>query len=180
MPSDFCNGRSTALLALREKALKRHHLAQAYRLLSAISLGAMLATDLIFFQSRGGAFGELDENDLLVLHGDYFAERLDHILGTEVGKDPGEGDQTSKSRWGHQVVGTFERLPEFVNCPMCGTCEVVREVDAFAGASQHVARTSQRVAARCSALQRIDRPAWRGSSTRATPGCRGTPRAPWP
>ena len=141
VPSGFLTGRSTALLALREKVLKRHHLACAYRLPSAIFPGAMLVTDLLFFRSRGGELGEVDEGDQFVLDGDYFAEHPDHILGTEVGKDAGEDDQTAKPRWGYQVVGTFERLPDLVERPMCGACEVVREVIAFPGASQRTART---------------------------------------
>jgi hypothetical protein len=98
VPSGFLTGRSTALLALREKVLKRHHLACAYRLSSAIFRGAMLVTDLLFLRSRGSEFGEVDEGDQFVLDGDYFAEQPDHNLGTEVGKDAGEDDDTAKPR----------------------------------------------------------------------------------
>jgi hypothetical protein len=141
VPLGFLTGRSTALLALREKVLKRHHLACAYRLPSAIFPGAMLVTYLLFFRSRGGELGEVDEGDPFVLDGDSFAEHPDPILGTEVGKDAGDDDQTAKPRWRYQVVGTFERLPDLVERPMCGACEVVREVIAFPGASQRTVRT---------------------------------------
>ena len=134
VPSGFLSGRSTGLLSLREKVLKRHHLASAYRLPSAIFPGAMLVTDLLFFRARGGELAEVDEADQFILDGDYFADFPSHILGTEVGKDAGDDDQTSKPRWGYQVVGTFERLPDLDERPMCGACEIAREVVVFPGA----------------------------------------------
>ncbi len=60
-----------------------------------------------------------------------------------MGKDAGEDDQTAKPRWGFQVVGTFKRLPDLVERPMCGACEVVREVIAFPGAPKPAARTGK-------------------------------------
>jgi hypothetical protein len=76
--------------------LKRHHLAAAYRLPSAIFPGAMLVTDLLFFRARGGELAEVDEADRFILDGDYFREFPEAILGTEVGKDAGDDDQTAR------------------------------------------------------------------------------------
>ncbi len=141
IPSGFLTGRSTALMSLREKVLKRHHLAAAYRLPSAIFPGAMLVTDLLFFRARGGELAEVDPGDQFVLDGDYFAQHPSHILGTEVGKDGGDDDQTAKPRWGYQVVGTFERLPDLVERPICGACEIQKNVVVFPGATGRTART---------------------------------------
>jgi len=134
VPSGFLSGRSTALRSLREKVLKRHHLATAYRLPSDLFPGAMLVTDLLFFRSRGGELSEVDAGDQFVLDGRYFEQFPQHILGTEVGRDAGEDDQTKKPRWGYQVVGTFDRLPDLTERPVCGACEIVAEVVPFPGA----------------------------------------------
>ena len=48
-------------------------------------------------------------------------------------RDGGDDDQTKKPRWGYQVVGTFDRLPDLVERPVCGACEIVREVIPFPG-----------------------------------------------
>lgn len=128
VPSGFLTGRSTALLSLREKVLKRHHLSAAYRLPSDIFPGAMLVTDLLFCRSRGWELPEVDADDQYILDGDYFSEHPGHILGTEVGKDGGEDDQTARPRWGYQVVGTFDRLPALVERPICGACEIAPNV----------------------------------------------------
>jgi superfamily II DNA or RNA helicase/predicted RNA methylase len=134
IPSGFLSGKSTALGSLREKVLKRHHLSAAYRLPSAIFPGAMLVTDLLFFRARGGELADVDDADRFILDGDYFGEFPSHILGTEVGKDAGDDDQTAKPRWGYQVVGTFDRLPDLDERPICGACEIAREVIVFPGA----------------------------------------------
>jgi hypothetical protein len=84
----------------------------------------------------------------------------EHILGTEVGKDAGDDDQTAKPRWGYQVVGTFERLPDLVERPMCGACEIAHEVVVFPGAPRRS-------------------PGSRASSKRAPPACPSTPRPRW-
>ena len=57
------------------------------------------------------------------------------MLGTEVGKDAGDDDQTRKPRWGYQVVGTFERLPDLHERPICDACTIDRNVLVFPGAS---------------------------------------------
>lgn len=133
VPAGFLTGGGAAQVGLRDKVLRRHHLASAYRLPSALFPGAMLVTDLLFFRARGGELGEVDEADRFILDGDYFAQFPEHILGTEVGRDGGDDDQTKKPRWGYQVVGTFERLPDLVERPVCGACEIVREVIPFPG-----------------------------------------------
>jgi superfamily II DNA or RNA helicase len=134
VPSGFLSGRSTGLLALREKVLKRHHLASAYRLPSAIFPGANLVTDLLFFRARGGELAEVDEADRFILDGDWFRDHPEAILGTEVGKDAGDDDQTARPRWGYQVVGAFERLPDLVERPMCGACVIAKDIVVFPGA----------------------------------------------
>ncbi len=131
VPSGFLTGASAGLVGLREKVLKRHHLSAAYRLPSAIFPGAMLVTDLLFFRARGGELDQVDEGDRFVLEGRYFREFPDHVLGTEVGKDAGDDDQTAKPRWGYQVVGTFERLPDLVERPICGACTIARDIIPF-------------------------------------------------
>jgi superfamily II DNA or RNA helicase/predicted RNA methylase len=132
IPAGFMTGRSTALAGLREKVLKRHHLAAAFRLPSvtedrreAVFPGAMLVTDLLFFRARGGELDAVDEGDRAILAGDYFKEHPRHVLGREIGDDHGEDDQTRRPRWGYQVQGTFTRLPELVERPVCGECRVV-------------------------------------------------------
>jgi superfamily II DNA or RNA helicase len=122
VPGGFLTGSSTA--GLRERVLRRHHLSVAYRLPSALFPGAMLVTDLLFFRSRGGELAEVDEADRFIMDGGYFRQHPEHILGTETGRDAGEDDQTKKPRWGYQVVGTFERLPDLVERPLCGACAV--------------------------------------------------------
>jgi hypothetical protein len=135
VPGGFLSGGSDALRSLREKVLLRHHLATAYRLPSKIFPGAMLVTDLLFFRARGGALTEVDVADRSILDGRYFLDHPEHVLGTEVGKDAGDDDQTRKPRWGYQVVGTFERLPDLHERPICDACTIDRNVLVFPGAS---------------------------------------------
>jgi YD repeat-containing protein len=136
VPAGFVSGGSDALRSLREKVLLRHHLAAAYRLPSTIFPGAMLVTDLLFFRARGGALTEVDVADRSILDGRYFLDHPEHVLGTEVGKDAGDDDQTRKPRWGYQVVGTFERLPDLHERPICDACTIDRNVLVFPGASK--------------------------------------------
>jgi superfamily II DNA or RNA helicase len=131
-PGGFLTSRTAQFTALREKVLKRHHLAAAYRLPSinekrreAIFPGAMLVTDLLFFRARGGELDAVDASDQEIVAGGYFRQYPRHILGREVGEDHGEDDQTSKPRWGYQVQGEFTRLPDLVERPVCGDCKVV-------------------------------------------------------
>src|SRR6185503_5774673 len=122
VPGGFLTGTGAGTVALRERVLKRHHLSSAFRLPSALFPGAMLVTDLLFFRSRGGELTDVDDADRFVLEGRYFRDHPDHVLGTETGKDAGDDDQTKKPRWGYQVVGTFDRLPDLVERPICGSC----------------------------------------------------------
>ncbi len=132
VPGGFLTSRSAGFVALREKVLKRHHLAAAFRLPSmrangreAIFPGAMLVTDLLFFRARGGELSEVDAGDQGILAGRYFEEFPGHILGREVGRDAGEDDQTKAPRWGYQVMGEFTRLPDLVERPVCSDCQVI-------------------------------------------------------
>ncbi|MBL8616687.1 MAG: DEAD/DEAH box helicase family protein [Deltaproteobacteria bacterium] len=134
VPSGFLTGRGSALVALREKVLLRHHLGAAFRLPSGIFPGANLVTDLLFFRARPGELGAVDPGDQFVAAGDYFRRFPENILGVESGDDQGEDDQTKRARWGYTVEGSFERLPALVERPMCEACEIVREVVVFPGA----------------------------------------------
>ncbi len=118
IPSGFLSGKGSEGIALRDKILKKHHLSAAYRLPSGIFPGALLVTDLLFFRARGLELDEVLEADRFILEGRYFEEYPEHILGKEVGKDGGDDDQTKKPRWGYQVVGDFERLPDLVEREM--------------------------------------------------------------
>jgi len=69
----------------------------------------------------------VDPADRSIVDGATFTDHPDHILGTEVGRDGGDDDQTRKPRWGYQVVGRFERLPDLVERPMCGACAMAHD-----------------------------------------------------
>ena len=132
VPGGFLTSRTAQFVALREKVLKRHHLAAAFRLPSinekrreAIFPGAMLVTDVLFFRARGGQLDAVDSADEAIVSGGYFREFPRHILGREVGDDRGEDDQTAKPRWGYQVQGEFTGLPALVERPICGDCKVI-------------------------------------------------------
>jgi hypothetical protein len=150
VPSGFLTGRAARNVALRDKVLRRHHLAAAFRLPSRLVPGAMLVTDLLFFRARGGALPEVDAEDRFVLEGHYFEHFPVHILGTEIGRDAGDDDQSVKPRWGYQVVGEFTRLPELVERPMCAACAVpdaappgADRKEARAGVTCHLAADTQ-------------------------------------
>jgi hypothetical protein len=124
VPYGFLTGQAARNLALREKVLKEHHLACAYRLPSRIFPGAELVTDLLFFRARGGSLLEVDETDRFILEGRYFEQFPANVLGREVGTEGGEDDQTAKPRWGYQVLGEFSKLPDLVERPTCGACQL--------------------------------------------------------
>lgn len=131
IPSGFLTARTGEMLALREKVLRRHHLAAAFRLPSvkpggreALFPGAMLVTDLLFFRARGGELPEVDTADQGILEGSYYREFPRHILGRELGQDAGDDDQTKKPRYGYQVEGEFSRLPRLVERPICAECRI--------------------------------------------------------
>ncbi len=140
IPSGFLTARTGEMLSLREKVLKRHHLAAAFRLPSVqpgggrrvLFPGAMLVTDLLFFRARGGELPEVDGADRGILEGSYYRAFPRHILGRELGQDAGEDDQTKKPRYGYQVEGELPRLPRLLERPMCAECRVtplLHEVD---------------------------------------------------
>jgi superfamily II DNA or RNA helicase/SAM-dependent methyltransferase len=110
IPSGFLRGKTHR--RLRERVLRSHHLMSAYRLPSGLFPGAEIVTDLLFFRARGGALPEVDAADETIVHGRYFELYPNHLLGTEV---PGRR---------YRVEGTFERLPDLVERPICAVCVV--------------------------------------------------------
>jgi hypothetical protein len=124
VPYGFLTGQSAALLAVRGKVLRRHHLMTAFRLPSRLFPGANLVTDLLFFRARGGELPEVLPDDMPLLRGEYFRQFPQHILGTERGISADEDDTTRKPRRGYEVDGTFTVLPSFAERSMCVTCAV--------------------------------------------------------
>ncbi len=127
IPAGFLSGRGARSVALRKRVLEGHHLSAAYRLPSKLFPGAHLVTDLLFLRSRGGTFAEVQDADRFIAEGRYFEEFPAHVLGTEVGKDAGDDDQTKKPRWGYQVVGEFKQLPDLNERPICDACVIRTE-----------------------------------------------------
>jgi hypothetical protein len=152
VPAGFLTGTSERAQKLRAKVLTRHHLATAYRLPSKLFPGANLVTDLLFFRARGGELDAVDESDTFIVEGRYFERYPRNILGTESGKDRGGDDQTKKPRWGYEVLGTFDKLPDLAERPVCGAC-VLRDVMVFPGAE------GRKRAARGGTARTIDRAA---------------------
>ena len=124
VPYGFMTGTSAAFVRLRETVLKRHHLRAAFRLPSGLFPGALLVTDLLFFESRGGELPTVLSEDQYIAEGKYFTRHPQHILGKEVGVSGDEDDTTAKPRWGYQVEGVFEGLPDFEPRLRCLTCTV--------------------------------------------------------
>ncbi len=133
IPYGFLSGQGAEHRALREKVLRRHHLACAFRLPSDVFPGALLVTDLLFFRCRGGELPAVLPQDSFILEGRYFAEFPRHILGQEVGEkaaDPSEqgidaSPQRAKKRWGYQVEGTFDPyllISQYQERPQCRDC----------------------------------------------------------
>ncbi|MCA9715956.1 MAG: N-6 DNA methylase [Myxococcales bacterium] len=127
VPAGFLTGRTDSQQVLREKILRRHHLAAAYRLPSQLFPGAQLVTDLLVWRARGGALAEVDENDEFIARGEYFDEFPENILGKEEGRDYGRDDQLTERKKGrswYRVVGTFEELPDFWERGFCTSCRI--------------------------------------------------------
>lgn len=126
IPYGFLTGQSPALRTLRTRVLRRHHLLAAFRLPSALFPGALLVTDLLFFQARGGELEAVLPEDEFVLAGQYFQHFPSHILGIERGRAEAEEEAARKPRWGYQVEGTFTALPAFSERALCTSCNVTR------------------------------------------------------
>ncbi len=124
VPYGFLTGRTPALMALREKILRRHHLMAAYRLPSHVFPGVSLVIDVLFFRARGGELSSVLPDDLPLLQGRYFELFPAHILGTERGTASDDEDTTRKPRRGYEVDGTFTALPDVIERPQCVTCTV--------------------------------------------------------
>ncbi len=127
VPAGFLTGRTDSQQELREKILRRHHLAAAYRLPSNLFPGAQLVTDLLVWRARGGALSEVHADDEFIANGRYFDEFPEHILGREEGRDYGRDDQLTtrkKGRAWYRVVGKFEGLPSFWERGICTSCRI--------------------------------------------------------
>lgn len=127
VPAGFLTGRTDSQQDLREKILRRHHLAAAYRLPSNLFPGAQLVTDLLVWRARGGALSEVHADDEFIANGHYFDEFPEHILGREEGRDYGRDDQLTtkkKGRAWYRVIGKFEGLPKFWERGICTSCRI--------------------------------------------------------
>jgi len=124
IPYGFLTGQNGEMTALRKRVLKRHHLMAAFRLPSSLFPGANIVTDLILFQSRGGELAEVDKDDEAIVEGRYLELFPSHLLGTEVRSDDAEAQQRTgkKPRFGYEVMGVFQKLPDFEPRPLCATC----------------------------------------------------------
>ncbi len=124
IPYGFLTGQNGEMTALRKRVLKRHHLMAAFRLPSSLFPGANIVTDLILFQSRGGELAEVDKDDAAIVEGRYFELFPSHLLGTELRSDDAEAQQRlgKKPRFGYEVMGVFQKLPDFEPRPLCATC----------------------------------------------------------
>jgi hypothetical protein len=132
VPAGFLS--SKAMQPVRDKLLRRYHLAGAFRLPShgqdnrLFVPGAFVVMDLLFWRSRGGELTEIDVDDQSILEGDYFADFPAHILGAAEGKPIGAeaGESTTgaeaKKPWRYKVVGDFTGLPPLVERPLCSAC----------------------------------------------------------
>ncbi|MBZ5709660.1 DEAD/DEAH box helicase [Nannocystis pusilla] len=129
VPAGFLTG--SVNRGLRERLLRRHHLAGAYRLPSRSTAGrelfpgASVVVDLLVWRSRGGELARVDAGDAFIVDGRYFEEFPGHVLGQAAGEDAGD-DETgkAKSTWRYAVVGDFAGLPPFRERPICETCTV--------------------------------------------------------
>ncbi len=126
IPSGFLSGRSSHRIGLRDKVLRQNHLMGAYRLPSGLFPGAMLVTDLVFLRRRATPLDAVAAEDKRILSGHYFMEHPEMVLGLEVGSPGEDDDQTKMPRWGYQVEGTFEKLPDLVERPHCDVCSIAK------------------------------------------------------
>jgi hypothetical protein len=122
VPYGFLTGRSAELEGYRARVLRRHHLLAGFRLPSSLFPGANIVTDLLLFTARGGALASVSAEDVPIVEGRYYDQFPSHILGQEVRS--GQDDAPKKARFGYEVMGTFRRLPDFVERPLCSDCVV--------------------------------------------------------
>ncbi|MCY1065620.1 SNF2-related protein [Nannocystis sp. RBIL2] len=126
VPAGFLSGVSNR--AIREKLLRRHHLAGAYRLPSHTKdrrefvPGANVVMDILFWRSRGGELAEVDTDDQFILDGNYFVEFPQHLLGVEQGSFSGDDEAGTATSWRYQVIGDFAGLPQVTERPLCTAC----------------------------------------------------------
>ena len=117
--------------ALRERLLRRFHLAAAFRLPSnypnanggagrPLFPGAQVVVDVIFWRARGGELPEVDEADRFIVDGRYFALNPTHVLGTETQSFEEAGGKLNP----YKVIGTFTGLPALEERPGCATCSI--------------------------------------------------------
>jgi hypothetical protein len=154
VPAGFMT--SKAMRSVREKLLRRHHLAGAFRLPSHDTQdrlfvpGAYVVMDLLVWRSRGGELSEVDADDDFILEGQYFARFPRHVLGVaegaavaeEAGLKEGEG----KKPWRYKVVGDFTGLPVLEERPLCISCQLGPiTFDAPQEVRTVVARESERI-----------------------------------
>lgn len=106
VPTGFLTGVAPEMRAMREKVLRRHHLAMAYRLPSDIFSRAEVTVDLMFFRCREKPLIELGVDDDFVLRGEYYDRYPKHVLGTV---------RTDGGRYGggYIVEGPKPTLPDF-------------------------------------------------------------------
>lgn len=131
IPAGFMTGTGAAAIENRRRILARNHLMAAFRLPSEsesgepLFPGALLVVDMVFLRARGGELVDTAEEDEQIALGNYFRDFPSHILGREVGKEAGDDVTGKKPRFGYQVVGTFDVLPDFNERPDCRECPLV-------------------------------------------------------
>lgn len=124
VPNSFMTGASTR--SLRTKLLLSHHLMGAFRIPSEDAKGRdtfpsqATVTDVVFFRSRGGVLGALDDADRYIAAGEYFNTHPDHLLGTEI--EAGAPTATGGRQFRYAVVGEFRGLPDLEERPSCTAC----------------------------------------------------------
>ena len=116
IPYGFLTGRNAEQEGFRRRLLARHHLLAAFRLPSSLFPGASIVTDLLLLQRRERELAELPAEDAPIVEGKYFEAFPAHVLGKEV--------RSEKVRFGYEVTGTFTRLPDFTERPLCSDCAV--------------------------------------------------------
>lgn len=124
IPGGFLTSTGAEARDYRERVLRRHHLAAAFRLPNEPSLvpgvGQALM-DVVWLRSRGGELDTLPPEDGFILDGAYFSQHPGHVLGVqdapfgqEADGHEGQGSYRSYVR----VRGRFEGLPTFTERPL--------------------------------------------------------------